>query len=258
MTATAISFERVSVEYGSGQRALDDVSLQSTSGAFLAIVGPSGSGKTTLLRLINRLADPTSGVVAVNGSNVRNSDPITLRRQVGYVFQGIGLFPHLTVAENIAITPRLLGWDASRRAARAKEMLTLVRLSPDYLTRFPEQLSGGERQRIGIARALASEPKIILMDEPFSALDPTTRGALGDEYRRLHERLGVTTVMVTHDMLEALLLADRIAVMREGRLVACDTPGALLRSADVFVRDLMHVPRRQAERLNEFMAGAGR
>ncbi|MGZ5835758.1 MAG: ATP-binding cassette domain-containing protein, partial [Xanthobacteraceae bacterium] len=191
----------------------------------------------------------------VNGEDIRSRDPIALRRRIGYVFQGVGLFPHLTVAENITITPKLLGWDAARRAARAKELLALTRLDESYLTRFPDQLSGGERQRVGIARALAAEPEIMLMDEPFSALDPSTRDALGQEYRSLHERLGVTTVMVTHDMLEALLLADRIAVMREGRLIAHDTPAALMRDADPFVRDLMQAPRRHAERLNEFMAG---
>jgi osmoprotectant transport system ATP-binding protein len=253
----AISFERVSVDYGAGRRALDDVSLQSQAGQFLAIVGPSGSGKTTLLRLINRLSDPTSGVVRVNGEEIRSRDPIALRRRIGYVFQGVGLFPHMTVAENVAITPKLLGWDATRRAARAKELLALTRLDQSYLTRFPDQLSGGERQRVGIARALAAEPEIMLMDEPFSALDPSTRDALGQDYRDLHDRLGLTTVMVTHDMLEALLLADRIAVMRDGRIIAHDTPAALMRDRNDFVRDLMQVPRRHAERLNAFMAGPG-
>jgi osmoprotectant transport system ATP-binding protein len=255
-TDAAISFEHVSVDHGAGRLALDDVSLQSRTGEFLAVVGPSGSGKTTLLRLINRLMDPTSGVIRVNGAEVRESDPIALRRRIGYVFQGVGLFPHLTVAENVTITPKLLGWDAARRAARAKELLALMRLDENYLARFPDQLSGGERQRVGIARALAAEPKITLMDEPFSALDPATRDALGQDYRQLHERLSLTTVMVTHDMLEALLLADRIAVMREGRIIAHDTPAALMRDSNAFVRDLMQVPRRHAERLTAFMAGS--
>ncbi|MGZ5855487.1 MAG: ATP-binding cassette domain-containing protein, partial [Xanthobacteraceae bacterium] len=143
MTAAVISFEHVGVDYGAQRRALDDVSLQSQAGEFLAIVGPSGSGKTTLLRLINRLSDPTSGIVNVNGEDIRSRDPIALRRRIGYVFQGVGLFPHLTVAENITITPKLLGWDAARRAARAKELLALTRLDESYLTRFPDQLSGG-------------------------------------------------------------------------------------------------------------------
>jgi osmoprotectant transport system ATP-binding protein len=252
----AISAIHVCVDRGGGRLALDDVSLDVRRGDFLAIVGPSGSGKTTLLRLINRLADPTAGDVKVGGVNVREQDPIALRRRIGYVFQGVGLFPHLTVAENIAITPKLLGWDAARRQARARELLALVRLDENYLTRFPDQLSGGERQRIGIARALAAEPAIVLMDEPFSALDPSTRDALSQDYRRLHERLGLTSVMVTHDMLEALLLADRIAVLRGGRLVAHDTPAALVRAQDdAFVQGLMQVPRRQADRFNDFMRG---
>jgi len=255
MTAeTAISFEHVCVDHGAGRLALDNVSLQARAGEFLAVVGPSGSGKTTLLRLINRLSDPSSGLVRVNGAEIRTSDPIALRRRIGYVFQGVGLFPHMTVAENVTITPKLLGWDAARRAARARELLVLTRLDESYLTRFPNQLSGGERQRVGIARALAAEPAIMLMDEPFSALDPSTRDALGRDYRELHERLALTTVMVTHDMLEALLLADRIAVMREGRMIAHDTPAALMRSDNPFVRDMMQVPRRNAERLTAFMA----
>jgi osmoprotectant transport system ATP-binding protein len=252
----AISIAHVSVNRGGTRLALDDVSLNVKRGEFLAIVGPSGSGKTTLLRLINRLADPTSGDLTVDGTDVRNQDPATLRRHIGYVFQGVGLFPHLTVAENIAITPKLLGWDTVRRMARARELLSLVRLDESYLGRFPDQLSGGERQRIGIARALAAEPSIVLMDEPFSALDPATRDALSREYRALHERLGLTSVMVTHDMLEALLLADRIAVLRAGRLVAHDSPTALVHAqSDTFVQSLMQVPRQQAERFNAFMRG---
>jgi len=254
--SSAISVAHVCVNHRSDQPALDDVTLEVRRGEFLAIVGPSGSGKTTLLRLINRLADPTSGDVLVGGSNVRDQDPAALRRHIGYVFQGVGLFPHLTVAENISITPRLLGWDAARRISRAKELITLVRLDESNMDRFPDQLSGGERQRIGIARALAAEPSIVLMDEPFSALDPATRDALSQDYRALHERLEVTTVMVTHDMLEALLLADRIAVLRAGRLVAHDTPAALVRAQDdAFVQSLMQVPRRQAERFSAFMRG---
>ena len=252
---TAISAAHVRVDRGGGRLALDNVTLDVRRGEFLAIVGPSGSGKTTLLRLINRLADPTAGEMQVGGTDVRSQDPVVLRRHIGYVFQGVGLFPHMTVAENIAITPKLLGWDAARRRARAKELLSLVRLDENYLTRFPDQLSGGERQRIGIARALAAEPAIVLMDEPFSALDPATRDALSQDYRQLHERLALTSVMVTHDMLEALLLADRIAVMREGNLVAHDTPAALMSTQDEFVQSLMQVPRRHAERLNAFMRG---
>jgi osmoprotectant transport system ATP-binding protein len=224
---------------------------------FLAIVGPSGSGKTTLMRLINRLSDASSGTVRLGGEDVLSLDPIALRRRIGYVFQGIGLFPHMTVAENIAITPRLLGWDRARRAARADELLDLVRLDrARYRDRLPHQLSGGERQRVGVARALAANPRIVLMDEPFGALDPLTREALADDYRRLHDTHGLTTVMITHDMLEAVLLADRIAVVQAGRIVADDTPRALIRrGGDDFVGTLMRTPRRHAERLDALLGG---
>jgi osmoprotectant transport system ATP-binding protein len=248
-----ISFEDVSKSYGGATPVLDHVSLEVQAGQFLAIVGPSGSGKTTLLRLVNRLIDPTSGVVRVSGDEVQSVDAVTLRRRIGYVFQGVGLFPHMTVAENIAITPKLLGWDDVRMAARVDKLLELVRLDrAKHRDRFPAQLSGGERQRVGVARALAAEPKIMLMDEPFGALDPLTRDALGDDVRRLHDELGLTTVMITHDMLEALLLADRIAVIRGGRIVADGAPQALMGGEqDAYVRELMATPRRQAERLRE-------
>jgi osmoprotectant transport system ATP-binding protein len=172
------------------------------------------------------------------------------------VFQGIGLFPHLTVAENVGITPRLLGWKRGKVAARVDELLDLVRLAPErYRARFPSELSGGERQRVGIARAIAANPPLLLMDEPFGALDPLTRDALSQEYRRLHEALGLTTMLITHDMTEALLLADRIAVMNRGQLVEVDTPRALmLESRHAYVRELMQTPRRQAERLGALMA----
>jgi osmoprotectant transport system ATP-binding protein len=248
---TAISFDGVSKTYG-GVRVLDGVSLDVAEREFLVVVGPSGSGKTTLLRLINRLIDPSAGVVRVEGEDVQHVDAVTLRRRIGYVFQGTGLFPHMTVAENIAITPKLLGWDESRRAARVDELIGLVRLDRGkHRNRFPAQLSGGEGQRVGVARALAAAPKIVLMDEPFGALDPLTRDALGADYRRLHDELGLTSVMITHDTLEAVLLADRIAVIRSGRIVACDSPRALMNDAtDDYVRELMATPRRQAERLS--------
>jgi osmoprotectant transport system ATP-binding protein len=247
---TAISFEGVSKTYGS-VRVLDGVSLDIAEREFLAVVGPSGSGKTTVLRLINRLIDPSTGVVRVEGEDVQHVDAVTLRRRIGYVFQGTGLFPHMTVAENIAITPRLLGWEEARRAARVDELIGLVRLDRGkHRDRFPAQLSGGEGQRVGVARALAAAPKIVLMDEPFGALDPLTRDALGADYRRLHDQLGLTSVMITHDTLEAVLLADRIAVIRSGRIIACDSPRALMNDAtDDYVRELMATPRRQAERL---------
>ncbi len=256
--AAAIRFEGVTKRYGE-RAVLDDVSFEVGPGEFLAIVGPSGSGKTTLLRLINRLSDPTSGVVRVGGEDVQRLDPIALRRRIGYVFQGVGLFPHLTVAENIAITPKLLGWDEARRQSRAAELLGLVRLDPDQAGRFPHQLSGGEQQRVGVARALAASPGVVLMDEPFSALDALTREALAEDYRRLHASLGLTSVMITHDMLEALLLADRIVVLREGRIIADGAPAELMRrDDDAFLRELMHTPRRHAQRLNAFLDGAAR
>jgi osmoprotectant transport system ATP-binding protein len=252
MSLAAISFDNVSKRYGeTAAPVLDRVSLEVREREFLAIVGPSGSGKTTLLRLINRLIDPSTGAVRVNGEDVQATDAVALRRRIGYVFQGTGLFPHMTVAENIAITPKLLGWDDGRMAARVDELIALVRLDRDkHRDRFPAQLSGGEGQRVGVARALAAAPKIMLMDEPFGALDPLTRDALGEDYRRLHGELGLTTVMITHDMLEAVLLADRVAVIRNGRIIADGTPQALMGGVeDDYVRELMAAPRRQAERL---------
>ena len=251
-----ISFERVSKTHGA-LRALDGVSLAVQEREFLAVVGPSGSGKTTLLRLVNRLTEASQGSVRVEGEDVRAVDPIGLRRRIGYVFQNIGLFPHMTVAENIAITPRLLAWDKGTIAARVDELIGLVRLDrARHRDRFPHQLSGGERQRVGVARALAAKPRIVLMDEPFGALDPLTRDALGRDYRGLHDELGLTTVMITHDTLEALLLADRIVVNRDGRIIADGTPHALMREdRDPYVRELMQMPRRQAERLRDLTTG---
>jgi len=254
--APAISFECVGKAYD-GEGALTGVSLTIAAGELVAVVGPSGAGKTTLLRLINRLAEASEGVLRVEGEDVRAVDPVALRRRLGYVFQDVGLFPHMTVAENIAITPRLLGWDEARRAARVDELIELVRLDrARHRDRFPHQLSGGERQRVGVARALAARPRIVLMDEPFGALDPLTRDAIGQDFRRLHDALGLTTVMITHDALEAVLLADRIVVMRGGAVIADGTPRALMgEDADPYVRELMQTPRRQAERLNALMTG---
>jgi osmoprotectant transport system ATP-binding protein len=252
MTDTAvITFDNASKSYDD-VTVLDRVSLSVRPREFLAIVGPSGSGKTTLLRLINRLIDATSGVVRVDGEDVRAIDAVALRRRVGYVFQGVGLFPHLTVAENIAITPKLLGWNREQIATRVDALIDLVRLDrAKHRDRLPSQLSGGEQQRVGVARAIAASPRIVLMDEPFGALDPLTRDALGQDYRRLHEGLELTTVMITHDTLEAVLLADRIAVIRAGRIVAEGTPQTLMTSRqEAYVRELMATPRRQAERLN--------
>jgi osmoprotectant transport system ATP-binding protein len=254
----AIAVENVSKRFGDAPPVLDGVSLRVRTGEFLAVVGPSGSGKTTLLRLINRLADPSSGAVSIGGVDAAGLDPVALRRRVGYVFQEVGLFPHMTVAENIAITPKLLGWDKARMAARVDELLGLVRLDQGYGARFPYQLSGGERQRVGVARALAAGPDMVLMDEPFAALDPLTREALGRDYRTLHETLGLTTLMITHDMVEALELADRIAVLDAGTLIAEGTVAELFHHDHPYVRELMQTPRRLAERVGSLLAGKER
>ena len=238
--------------------AVDGVSLEVAEGEFLAIVGGSGSGKTTLLRLTNRLIEADRGRITVEGEDIGHVDPIGLRRRIGYVFQSGGLFPHISVAGNIGITQKLLGTAAEEIAARVDELLDLVRLDrARYRDRLPHELSGGQRQRVGVARALAAKPRIVLMDEPFGALDPLTRDALGDDYRALHRELGLTTVMITHDMTEAILLADRVAVMRGGRLLAEGTPAELSRSGDAYVCELLRTPRRQAERLNALLPRDG-
>ncbi len=238
--------------------AVDDVSLDVAEGEFLAIVGGSGSGKTTLLRLANRLIETDSGSITVEGEDISGVDPIPLRRRIGYVFQSGGLFPHISVAGNIGVTPKLLGWPAAEIAARVDELLDLVRLDrAQYRDRLPHELSGGQRQRVGVARALAAKPRIVLMDEPFGALDPLTRDALGDDFRDLHRKLGLTTVMITHDMTEAILLADRVAVMRGGKLLAQGTPAELTGSGDAYVGELLRTPRRQAERLGKLLPRDG-
>ena len=217
-------------------------------GSFVALVGASGSGKSTLLKTVNTLVEPSEGRVLFAGTDVADLKPAHLRRRVGYVFQSIGLFPHFSVAENIAIGPRLAGEKLAPQ--RIAELLALVELDPAYATRMPDELSGGQRQRVGVARALAGGPELLLMDEPFGALDPVTRDALGRKVRELHDTLGLTTVMVTHDMAEALLLADRVLVMDKGQLVADETPRALLAGAGGAVAQrLVAVPREQAERL---------
>ncbi len=255
MAEPAIELSGVQKRYG-GHAALADVSLSLARGEFTALVGGSGSGKTTLLKTINRLVVPDAGTVRVFGEDVAAAEPHQLRRRIGYVFQEVGLFPHLTVGENIAITARLLGWDAKRIAARVANLLGLTDLPLEMKDRPPAALSGGQRQRVGVARALAAEPKLMLMDEPFGALDPLTRDQLGADYRALHERLGLTTVMVTHDMAEAVLLADRIVVLRDGRIVADGAPATLLANAqDDGVRQLLEAPRRQAERLRAKLGG---
>ena len=251
MTPTPlIAYDRVGKTFDTGRvKALDDVSLTVEQGEFLAIVGGSGSGKTTLLRLTNRLIAPDAGTIRIDGTDIAQNDPIALRRRIGTVFQAGALFPHLSIADNIGITPQLLGTPKPEIAARVDELLDLVQLDRAMASRRPDELSGGQRQRVGVARALAASPKIVLMDEPFGALDPLTRDALGDDFRALHTKLNLTTIMITHDITEALLLADRIAVMREGKLLAEGTPAELAQSDDAYVGELMQTPRRQAERL---------
>jgi osmoprotectant transport system ATP-binding protein len=263
-TPPLIAYAHVGKSFDGGRGAtrvlaVNDVSLEVAEGEFLAIVGGSGSGKTTLLRLANRLIDADSGSVTVEGEDVRAADPIRLRRRIGYVFQSGGLFPHMSVADNIGITPKLLGTPAPKISSRVDELLDLVRLDrAQHRDRLPHELSGGQRQRVGVARALAARPRIVLMDEPFGALDPLTRDALGDDYRALHTKLGLTTVMITHDMTEAILLADRVAVMRTGRLLALGTPSELSHSTDAYVGELLQTPRRQAARLKVLLPRDGK
>jgi osmoprotectant transport system ATP-binding protein len=242
-----LEFQEVSKRFGA-LAAVDAVSLAVPRGAFVALVGESGSGKSTLLKMANRLIEPDEGRVLVGGADVRQAAAPALRRRIGYVFQSIGLFPHMDVARNIGIGPRLAG--EALEDARLTELLALVGLSSEHAHRMPDALSGGQRQRVGVARALAGAPELLLMDEPFGALDPVTRDALGRQVRALHERLGLTTVMVTHDMAEALLLADRVVVMAAGRIVAEEEPRALLAGAGGDIAQaLVAVPREQSEAL---------
>jgi osmoprotectant transport system ATP-binding protein len=251
-----IELERLSKRYGDAT-VVDELSLRVEAGELLILLGESGSGKTTTLKMINRLVEPTSGRVRIDGADVASTPGPLLRRRIGYVFQRIGLFPHMTVAENVAVTPELLGWDRERVRSRVDELLTLVELDPATTrARFPSELSGGEHKRVGVARALAAGPSLMLLDEPFGALDPVTRDRLQQTFQRIRRQAEVTAIFVTHDMLEALLLGDRIAVMRDGRLVQLGTPAQLLRApADEYVRQLLGTPRRQAEQLEALLAG---
>jgi osmoprotectant transport system ATP-binding protein len=258
MAPPLIELDDVSKSYDGAQNfALRDVSLAVEAKSFVALVGASGSGKTTALKLINRLIDPDRGEVRLDGVAVNTLDAPLLRRRIGYVFQGVGLFPHMTIGENIGITPQLLGWPRAEIDARVAELLDLVELPESFVARLPHALSGGQRQRAGVARAIAARPHVVLMDEPFGALDPVTRDLLGTAYRAIHDRLGVITIMVTHDVQEAVLLADRIVVMGAGRILADGAPGELL-AADTVpeVAALMAMPRRQAERINALTAAA--
>jgi len=239
MPGPAVQFAEVSASRG-GRPVLHHVSMTVNHGQTVALVGRSGSGKTTLLRLVNRLLDPDAGDVLVDGKNTRDWDPIGLRRRTGYVIQDAGLFPHVTVGDNLATVPRLLAWPASRVSARVDELLMLVGLDPAvFRGRWPDELSGGQRQRVGLARALAADPPLLLMDEPFGALDPITKGELHAEFLRVQRALHRSVILVTHDMAEACALADQIAVLHEGELIACDTPANVKASGDPRLRALM-------------------
>jgi osmoprotectant transport system ATP-binding protein len=234
-----IELDHVFKRYGA-RDSVSDVSFTVEKGAFCALVGPSGSGKSTSLRMINRLIEPSAGRIRINGEDVTSLPVETLRRRIGYAIQSVGLFPHWTIADNIATVPRLLKWPAGKVHARVEELLKLLQLDPATGAKLPHQLSGGQQQRIGVARALAADPEVLLMDEPFGALDPITREALRGELSRIHRSTGKTILFVTHDIDEALRLADTIALLRDGKLVQFGTPLELLiHPADDFVRDFM-------------------
>ena len=246
----SVTFQNVSKVYAGSVKAVDGVSLEVASGSFVALVGASGSGKSTLLKTVNRLIEPSDGEVRIGDEAVAAEPAHLLRRRIGYVFQNIGLFPHMNVGENVAIGLKLAGEHDTR--PRVAELLELVELAPELAERMPDALSGGQRQRVGVARALACKPGLLLMDEPFGALDPVTRDGLGKAIRALHDGMGLTTILVTHDMAEALLLADRVLVMEAGRIVADSTPRDLLAGKAGAVADaLVAVPREQAHRLAE-------
>lgn len=236
-----IKFEQVSKVYTDGFKAVDSVNFEVPEGEFLVLIGPSGSGKSTTMKMINRMIPHTNGTISIDGNDITKLNPSELRRNIGYVIQQIGLFPHYTIEKNIAIVPELKGWDKEKIKARVKELLLLVDLDPDiYANRYPKELSGGQQQRVGVARALASNPRVLLMDEPFGALDPITRDQLQDQIISLQRKLKKTIVFVTHDMDEALKLGDRIAIMKDGNLLQIDTPEKiLLEPASTFVEDFI-------------------
>jgi osmoprotectant transport system ATP-binding protein len=246
-----ISLHEVSKVYAGDDPAVDRLSLEVDAGETVVLLGASGCGKTTTLKMINRLVEPSAGQIRIGGEDTANVDPVLLRRQIGYVFQGIGLFPHWTVADNVAAIPRLLGWSETRIRDRVDELLSRVGLAgDDFRERRPMELSGGQQQRVGVARALAAEARVLLMDEPFGAVDPVTRDGLQQELISMRAQLGLTIVLVTHDVTEALLLADRVAVMDRGRVLQIGSPPELFAApADDIVERLLAMPRRQAERL---------
>ena len=241
-TAAEIVFDHVTKRYpGREQPALDDLSLEIPAGTFCVLVGPSGGGKTTALKMINRLIPFDSGEIRIDGRSILDLPLVELRRGIGYVIQQIGLFPHMTVGDNVGTVPRLLGWEKRRTRTRSLELLELVGLEAGDASRYPSQLSGGQRQRVGLARALAADPPVLLMDEPFGALDPITRLRLQTELKRLHREVGKTVIFVTHDIDEAITMGDRIAILRQGGVLAqYDTPDAILaHPADGFVKEFI-------------------
>jgi len=252
-----IELERVCKRYGDVV-AVEELSLRVAEGELLVLLGGSGCGKTTTLKMVNRLIEPSSGRIAIAGRDTSQLPGPELRRRIGYCFQQVGLFPHLSVADNIGVTPQLLGWDQARVRQRVDELLEQVELpAARYRERAPAELSGGQQQRVGLARALAAEPELLLMDEPFGALDPLTRDLLQGRFQEIRRRLGITTLFVTHDVAEALRLGDRIAVLDAGRLVQIGTPRELLQApADRAVARLMETPRRQAEQLEALLQAA--
>jgi len=251
-----VELREVTKRYGDTV-AVDHLSLTAPAGRITVLIGPSGCGKTTSLRMVNRLIEPTSGEILIDGQNVLTEDPTQLRRRIGYVIQGHGLFPHRTVTENIATVPRLLGWDEARIRTRVAGLLSVFQLDPGaYAHAFPHQLSGGQQQRVGVARALAAEPAVLLMDEPFGALDPIIRAKAQDDLLDIQRRFGTTIVLVTHDMDEAFRLGDRVAVMSHGRLLQYDRPAVLLtRPADPFVSRMTGVSDRAMRLLSLTTAG---
>ncbi|MFW7360299.1 betaine/proline/choline family ABC transporter ATP-binding protein [Vagococcus fluvialis] len=235
-----IEFQNVTKIYKGNKKAVSDISLSFDDSEFICFIGTSGSGKTTAMRMINRMIEHSSGNILIDGKNIRDINPVELRRSVGYVIQNIGLLPHMTISDNITLVPKLLKWPEQERKEIAEQMIRLVELPVDMLDRYPHELSGGQQQRIGVVRALAADQNIVLMDEPFGALDPITRDALQDFVKELQEKMGKTIVFVTHDMDEALKLATKIVIMSHGKVVQCDTPENILKNpANEFVRELI-------------------
>ncbi|MCY7751250.1 choline ABC transporter ATP-binding protein OpuBA [Bacillus inaquosorum] len=255
-----LTLENVSKTYKGGKKAVNNVNLKIAKGEFICFIGPSGCGKTTTMKMINRLIEPSAGKIFIDGENIMEQDPVELRRKIGYVIQQIGLFPHMTIQQNISLVPKLLKWPEQQRKERARELLKLVDMGPEYLDRYPHELSGGQQQRIGVLRALAAEPPLILMDEPFGALDPITRDSLQEEFKKLQKTLHKTIVFVTHDMDEAIKLADRIVILKAGEIVQVGTPDDILRNpADEFVEEFIGKERLiqssspDVERVNQIM-----